>query len=34
VELDLHPTLLAVCRLPPDAAVPSWADRTLQPAPG
>jgi uncharacterized protein len=31
VELDLHPTLLAVCRLPPEDAVPSWADRMLPP---
>jgi uncharacterized protein len=31
VDLDLHATLLAICRLPPEDAVPSWADRALQP---
>jgi uncharacterized protein len=31
VELDLHATLLAVCRLPPEDAVPSWADQVFQP---
>jgi uncharacterized protein len=31
VELDLHATLLAVCRLPAEDAVPSWADRALRP---
>jgi uncharacterized protein len=31
VELDLHPTLLAVCRLPAEDAVPSWADQVFQP---
>jgi uncharacterized protein len=31
VELDLHATLLAVCRLPAEAAVPPWADQVFQP---
>lgn len=31
MELDLHATLLAVCRLAPEDAVPAWADRVLQP---
>jgi uncharacterized protein len=31
VELDLHATLLAICRLPAEDAVPSWADRALRP---
>jgi uncharacterized protein len=31
VELDLHATLLAVCRLPPEAAVPRWADQVFRP---
>jgi uncharacterized protein len=31
VELDLHATLLAVCRLPAEAAVPSWADQAFRP---
>jgi uncharacterized protein len=31
VELDLHATLLAVCRLPAEDAVPSWAARALPP---
>jgi hypothetical protein len=31
MELELHATLLAVCRLPPDDAVPRWAAGTLQP---
>lgn len=31
MELDLHATLLAICRLPPEDAVPSWADQALQP---
>jgi uncharacterized protein len=31
VDLDLHVTLLAVCRLPPEEAVPPWADQVLQP---
>lgn len=31
MELDLHATLLAVCRLPAQDAVPEWADQVLQP---
>jgi uncharacterized protein len=31
MELDLHATLLAVCRLPPEGAVPGWADQAFQP---
>ncbi len=31
MELDLHATLLAVCRLSPEDAVPRWADQVLQP---
>jgi len=31
MELDLHATLLAVCRLPADHAVPAWADLTSPP---
>ena len=31
MELDLHATLLAICRLPADAAVPAWADLTSPP---
>ncbi len=31
MELDLHVTLLAVCRLAPEDAVPEWADRVFQP---
>jgi uncharacterized protein len=31
VELDLHATLLAICRFPPEAAVPAWADQVVQP---
>ncbi len=31
MELDLHATLLAVCRLPAEGVVPSWADQVLQP---
>lgn len=31
MELDLHATLLAVCRLPAEDAVPKWADQGLQP---
>jgi uncharacterized protein len=31
VELDLHETLLAVCRLPAEDAVPRWADQVFQP---
>lgn len=26
LELDLHPTVLAVCRLSPDAPVPGWLE--------
>jgi uncharacterized protein len=31
VELDLHAPLLAICRFPPEDAVPSWADQMFQP---
>ena len=31
MELDLHATLLAVCRLPPEDAVPGWADGVFHP---
>lgn len=31
MELDLHATLLAVCHLPPDDAVPVWVDLASQP---
>ena len=31
MELDLHATLLSVCRLPPKDPVPSWADQAFQP---
>lgn len=31
MELDLHATLLAVCRLPPDDAIPGWARSTPHP---
>lgn len=31
MEVDLHAPLLAICRLPPEDAVPSWADRVLRP---
>lgn len=31
MELDLHPTLLAVCRLPHDEAIPDWADLPAHP---
>ncbi len=31
MELDLHATLLAVCRLPAEDPVPTWADQVLQP---
>ena len=31
MELDLHATLLAVCRLPAADAVPAWADQVFQP---
>lgn len=31
MELDLHPSLLAVCRLPRDEAIPDWVDLTAAP---
>lgn len=31
MDLDLHPTLLAVCRLAPDLAVPDWATSAAAP---
>lgn len=31
MDLDLHATLLAVCRLPPADALPRWADQAFQP---
>lgn len=31
LTLDLLPGAFAICRLPPDAAVPAWADETLAP---
>ncbi len=31
MELDLHATDLAVCRLPPEAALPAWATQASQP---
>lgn len=31
MELDVHATLLAVCRLPPDDCIPGWVDLASQP---
>jgi uncharacterized protein len=31
VELDVHATLLAVCRLPPDSGIPRWVGLASQP---
>jgi uncharacterized protein len=31
MELDLHATPLAICRRPPDEAVPEWAMRASRP---
>ena len=31
MQLDVHDTLLAVCRLPADEPVPSWVDLTARP---
>lgn len=31
MELDVHATLLAVCRLPPDDCIPGWVDLVSQP---
>lgn len=31
MQLDVHDRLLAVCRLPPDAALPPWVDLAARP---